>query len=257
MRQRSDGQRLDARSLEKALLVAGLLVIAACAQAATRNGVLALDLTTPMDISVGPTSNELPAPHGRLHAAIDRTLALEEARCYQQFSVNSCLSEARARARADQGVLDERERLEKAARRQAGSDEHRRERLLRETDSENLRQSTTSASHSGVQAQQAVPVSDSTRSGSPVLDARSVGVTSPRGQSQREARTEAKIQRDERAVAQAKRDEGAADARARLSERRAAAERHQASIQQRKQARDARGGTPPAPLPAAAGDSGL
>lgn len=254
-----------------AALVVGFVVAVPCAQAAAGHGVLDRDLTTPMSVSTAPRAREPREQHTGQHADINETLERAEAHCYLQFAVTSCLSEARAQARADRAVLDERARLDKAARRQATSDAHKRDVALRQAAAESKAAEVTS--NGSAPLRNADPASGTRRLVTPSATPRSPGEADNRPRAQRgagvpvqgqksasattsaSARTtaSASAQRDARAAEQVQRDQRASRDRARLVEKRAAAERHQASMLLQKQARDAKGQGSPAPPTGAAG----
>ncbi len=281
---------LSVRSLAQAVRLVGLLLVISSTQAAAKSGQLVNDLRGPMSESAAPRSQEPKEQHASRHADVDRTLARDEANCYQLFAVNGCLLEARARARAERAEIDERERLEKAADRQARSEALQRERASRQTGPTgatgltgpaegNVNPPSENASgpshakpprpprplHEGSKAKLPLPKAAPSLPHSDIQTPRQDRVAGetqhdPReqrvsAQTQREHRASAQTQRpraqtqrDERAASQIQRDMRARRARAQLLEKRAAAHRRQASIEQRRQLREAKGHVLPLPL---------
>ena len=212
----------------------GLVLAVTCAHAGSKNENLDNDMRTPMSVSAASEDHAPKALHSKEHSDIDKALAQEEARCYQQFSVNRCLADARTQARTERAALDTIESEQKAAARQEASEAHRVERAQRGADHAAARASASGSAPSHTESS-SLPAARAARAARAAKPMRSPDVEGIR---------------QERAASQRQRDERAARARTRKAEKRAAAERHQASMQQRRNDRDAQGKAAAAPLPA-------
>ena len=231
-----------------------MLVVCGCAlagaQAARGEDTLAPEAPATSGIAFTPENRHSKVNDTHKHADIRTRLEQAEARCYQQFVVNHCLSVARENARTERAALDAQAHLEKSAARRAAADVNQGARERRIADHTTAGRSTR---ENAVDAPIA-PVP----SAAPAKTARASGKAPPAEKTQRErkapapsAKHDVERIRQERAAAQAQRDQRALRAQKRLAEKRATAQRRQAAIEQRRTDRAAQGKPGAAPLPPA------